>query len=104
MKEKQKQATALDATDIFALFNRLDAKLEKLLSPTDGQGERSFMSLKTAAFYSDLSQKTLRRFIADGSLTAYRPAKGKVLLKRKELDALINKSTKQVRSGRGIKH
>lgn len=77
--------------------------IEKLLVQMIANLGRGYLSLKNASFYCDLSEKTLNRFIKRGELTAYRPARGKILIKKKELDALIEKSTKPVRKGRGIR-
>lgn len=85
-------------------LKRFEQKFEKLVLQMLANLGRGYFSLKSAAFYCDLSQKTIRRFIRDGRLTAYRPARGKVLVKKKELDALIEKSTKPLRKGRGIRN
>ena len=85
------------------LLTRIEVKLDSMSKRESVSFDRGYLSVKSAAIYCDLSQKTLRRFIAGGRLTAYRPAKGKILLKRRELDAFIDQSTRKVRSGRGIR-
>lgn len=84
-------------------LQNFERRIEKLLAQMMANLGRGYFSLKSAAYYSDLSQKTLRRFISEGRLKAYRPARGKVLIKKKELDALIEQSTQQLRRGRGIR-
>ena len=86
-----------------AWAKQFEQRLEKLMLPASAKLGPGYFSLKAAALYSDLSQKTLRRFIKSGRLQEYRPARGKILIKRKELDALIEKSTTKVRRGRGIR-
>ena len=85
------------------LLTRIEAKLDSMSKRESFGSDRGYLSVKRAALYCDLSQKTLRRFIAGGRLTAYRPAKGKILIKRSELDAFIDQCTRKVRSGRGIR-
>ena len=82
--------------------NGFERTLEKLLLKMLASLGRGFLSLKNASYYCDLSEKTLRRFISEGRLQDYRPARGKVLIKRKELDTLIEQSTTKIRRGRGI--
>lgn len=63
-----------------------------------------FLDLETAATYTSLSVKSLRRMISRGDLQPCRPVRGKVLLDRTELDAVIlgTKGT-TLRRGRGIR-
>ena len=103
MNENQK-AEVTDALGILEYFDenmglRIEAALLRILS----KPERGYFFVKNGAIYSDLSEKTLRRFISSGRLKAYRPARGKILVKKKELDALIEQSTKPLRKGRGIR-
>ena len=101
--DDQLKPQAFDADSLLASIRSMEAKLEDLLKRPTVKLERGFLSLKNAAYYSDLSQKTLRRLISKGLLVDYRPARGKILIKRKELDGLIQKSTATVRRGRGIR-
>jgi len=89
--------------DLFESLKRIETKIMNAVGRTPIDLQPGFMSLKKAASYSDLSEKSIRRFISAGRLQAYRPARGKILVKRTELDALIEKSTKQIRKGRGIR-
>jgi len=61
-----------------------------------------WLSITRACEYADLSDDTIRKFIAGGQLTAHRPAKGKILISRAELDNLIRSSTARPRVGRGL--
>ena len=92
-----------ESASVQELLKDFERKLENLMQQMLAHLGRGYLSLKSASFYCDLSQKTLRRFISEGSLKEYRPARGKVLIKREELDALIEKSTKKIRRGRGIR-
>ena len=98
--EKQGKESPLSFQERLKDFEQ---KLEILMLQMIAHLGRGYLSLKNASFYCDLSQKTLRRFIKEGRLNEYRPARGKVLIKRKELDALIEKSTTKIRRGRGIR-
>ena len=103
MNENQ-NIEALDAKGILEQFNKsmkqsVDTALSRILS----KPERGYLSLKNGALFCDLSEKTLRRFISAGRLKSYRPARGKVLVKKKELEALIEQSDKPIRTGRGIR-
>jgi len=103
MKENQTQAGFLEG-GIHEHLRAIEKTIANALKRLPGKAENGFLSLKNAAAYSDLSEKTLRRFISMNRLQAYRPARGKILIKRKELDALIESSTKKLRKGRGIRH
>lgn len=103
--DENQRAEAMDAKGILEHLNKtVKLSVESALSKILYKPERGFLSLKNGALYSDLSEKTLRRFISAGRLKAYRPARGKVLVKKKELEALIEQSTKPLRKGRGIRH
>jgi hypothetical protein len=59
-----------------------------------------YVNLNQGAQRSGLSVKTLRRLIARGALTAYRPVPGRLLLSVEQLDRLIEAST--VKAGEGV--
>ena len=103
MNENQ-NAEAMDANGVLEHLNKtVKLSLETALSRILAKPERGYLSVKNGALYSDLSEKTLRRFISAGRLKAYRPARGKILVKKTELDTLIQQSTKPIRRGRGIR-
>jgi excisionase family DNA binding protein len=62
--------------------------------------KRRWASITSAADHCDLSEPTIRRWIAANRLTAYRPA-DKVLVDLDELDALIKASANAPAGGRG---
>lgn len=64
--------------------------------------EQNWLNVTNAAKYSDLGEKSIRRLLASGKLTAFRPVKGRILLCRDELDSLIRSSTSTPRTGRGL--
>ena len=84
-------------------LKEIAAKLDELLTALSAprQAEQRFFGIDQAAAYSGLSADSLRRLIARGELTGLRPIKGKVLIDRGELDALILGSTRQPAKGRG---
>jgi excisionase family DNA binding protein len=49
----------------------------------------SYLSLAQAAIYTDLSEKTLRRRIAEGALPAYRTGR-LIKIRRQDLDGLFS--------------
>lgn len=49
-----------------------------------------YVSLRDAAIYCDLGERTLRRYVANGELIAYRPrGMGDARFKIEDLDALL---------------
>ena len=65
--------------------------------------EQAWLSIKSASTYTDLSVDSIRKLINRGDLTAHRPVSGRVLIKRSQLDALIDGSTLPARpNGRGV--
>lgn len=64
--------------------------------------DKSFLTVKHAAEYSDLSPESIRRLVQSGKLTALRPVKGRIVIDRKELDTYIRSCDKRVRTGRGL--
>jgi excisionase family DNA binding protein len=54
--------------------------------------EARFLTLQQAAAFSGLSEMSLRRLVAAGRLTVYRPLRRKALLDRRQLEALIRGS------------
>jgi excisionase family DNA binding protein len=53
---------------------------------------RRYTTIKGAAEYSGVSERTIRRLIARQRLTAFRPVAGRVLVDLRELDAAIRSS------------
>lgn len=70
---------------------------------SDGKAEPRFFTVSGGAAYSSLSESSIRREIAAGRLTAYRPRPGRILIDRRELDALILSANFRPRSGRGFR-
>lgn len=57
-------------------------------STCESMDTRRFLGIADAAAYCGLGASTLRRWLAEGRLTALRPSR-RVLIDRAELDALI---------------
>lgn len=81
-----------------AINDKLDAILERLGSPP-----QRWLTVRSAAAYSDLSEDSIRRLIESGKLAAHRPVRGRVLVDRLELDNVILGSTGRSRNGRGMR-
>ena len=65
------------------------------------KAHRRFLSITSAAQWTDLSQESIRRLLASGKLQAHRPVRGKVLVDRVELESLVLSATSAPRKGRG---
>lgn len=63
--------------------------------------QRRFFTIANAAVYTDLSTESIRRLVSAGKLTALRPVRGRILLDRQELDAMVRASITQMKTGRG---
>jgi len=63
--------------------------------------EKRWLAVEDAAKYSSLSVESIRRMLSSGRLTAHRPVRGRVIVDRSELDAVIRSSTGPSHRGRG---
>lgn len=77
------------------------AKLDMLLDRVDNGPGGRFLTVPKAAAHANLSEESIRRLLSSGKLTALRPVKGRVLIDRRQLDALVLSSTATPRTGRG---
>ena len=87
-----------DDRDLDALADLLADRLAERLSAAASQ---RYFRVKEAAKYSGLSEDSVRWLLSSGKLTALRPVPGRVVVDRRELDALLLASTKGARHGRG---
>ncbi len=78
-------------------------RLDLLVERSHAAPQARYMSVQSAAAYTDLSPDSIRRMLERGDLTALRPVRGKILIDRQELDAVILGSTTRPRMGRGIR-
>lgn len=78
----------------------IQKKLDRLLQEAS-KANRRFVGVGGAAEHASLSCESIRRLLAAGKLTALRPVRGRILIDRRELDAVILASTTMPRSGRG---
>ena len=62
-----------------------------------------FLSVRRAAAYASLSEVSIRRLLDSGKLTSLRPGRGKILIDRIQLDAVVVSATAVPRMGRGIR-
>jgi excisionase family DNA binding protein len=80
---------------------RLDAIAARLDQPT--QPEARYLSVEGSATYSSISTDSVRRLLSAGKLRALRPVRGRIVIDRSELDALILSSDQKPRKGRGMR-
>jgi len=93
------------AVDLDALVDRLTERLvarlaERLITRPTAR----YLSPRDAGVYAGLSTDSIRGMLASGRLTALRPIRGRVLVDRQELDAVIHSATARPRRGRGIRN
>ena|SRR5579885_3538379 len=81
-----------------ALADAIAARLAERLADL---AQRRYLTVAHAAAYADLSADTIRSLISGGKLTGLRPVPGRVLIDRRELDALLASSTRGPRTKRG---
>ena len=93
-----------DAIDVDALAeavaDRLASRLAERLAAAASPA--AHFRVKEAAEYSGLSEDSIRSLLTSGKLTALRPVPGRVVIDRRELDALLRASTKRPRRMRGM--
>jgi excisionase family DNA binding protein len=82
------------------LEEKIDLVLERLSHLPETNSVR-FLPTDAAAKYAGVSVESIRRLLAAKKLTAYRPVPGRIVVDRRQLDALILASTRQARTGRG---
>jgi len=87
-------------SDLLVHLDMIKTKLTKLLEESNRTNQR-FLGVADAGRYAGLSPESVRRLIASGKLTAYRPVKGRVVVDVRQLDALVLGSTAMPRTGRG---
>jgi hypothetical protein len=87
------------AVDLDALADAVAAKVADRFAEL---ARRRYLSIPHAAEYGDLSPDSIRSLLSSGKLTALRPVPGRVVIDRRELDALFASSTKGPRCGRGL--
>ena len=79
-----------------------EAVAEKLAERLASLSAKRYFSVQESATYTGLSVDSIRSLLSSGKLSGYRCAvAGRVLVDRKELDALVQGSTKRPRQGRG---
>jgi hypothetical protein len=81
-------------------IEELHQKVDRLLEQHCHAHAR-FLGIVGASRRANLSPESIRRLIAGGRLTAYRPVKGRVVIDVRELDAFVLGSTVTPRTGRG---
>jgi excisionase family DNA binding protein len=64
---------------------------------------KRYFSVLEAATYTGLSSDSVRSLLASGKLTGLRPVPGRVLIDRKEIDALMRSASRPPSRGRGIR-
>ncbi len=87
--------------DLETIVEKLDLLIER--TGLEAGSEQRYLGVTGAARYSGLSEESIRRLLATRKLTGYRPIAGRVLIDRRELDALIRAADGRPRAGRGIR-
>jgi excisionase family DNA binding protein len=82
-----------------ALADRISDRLAERVAVANSKKN---LTVEHAASYCDVSQDSIRTLLSSGRLTAFRPVPGRVLISIRELDALVQASTRAPRKGRGI--
>ena len=77
----------------------LETKLDSLIGRTSDTPR--WLTIDAAESYSGLSGPSIRRLIRRGTLTAYRPIPGRVLIDRRQFDTVILSATAPPTAGRG---
>jgi excisionase family DNA binding protein len=78
-----------------------DAIADRVATRFARLAQRRYIGVAEASEYTALSTDAIRGLLASNNLTAYRPVPGRVLIDRRELDALLASSTRRPRRGRG---
>jgi excisionase family DNA binding protein len=76
-------------------------RLSELLERHEARWPR-WLSVDLAAEYCSSSPSTIRRAIRSGRISAHRLCRGKILVDRLELDAVLTAATGYLRAGRGL--
>jgi len=79
-----------------------DALADRLAERIGQAATQRYLTVAHAAEYTDLSADSIRSMLVSGKLTALRPVSGRVLIEKRELDAVLQASTKRPRKGRGV--
>lgn len=86
-----------------AIADLTDA-IRELASRVDSQSWPRWLSVQLAANYTSLSPKSIRNLVVSGRLTPSRAVRGKVLIDRLQLDAVLSAECGvRLRRGRGIR-
>lgn len=87
-----------DAPTIVDVLDRLDALTARL-----DAGPTRYLSIAAASVYAGVSDDTIRRALSRGDLTALRPARGRVVVDKLEIDAWLRGTAGvTLRRGRGM--
>jgi len=78
-----------------------DILADRLASRLEANTTQRYLTVASAAVYSALSEDSIRGLLSGNKLTALRPVPGRILIDRRELDALLLSSTHRPRQGRG---
>jgi excisionase family DNA binding protein len=88
--------------DLDALADRLADRLARRLGGRSEAPPQRYLSVAQAAQYAGLSSDSVRALLSGGRLTALRPVAGRVLVDKRQLDALMSASTARPRRRRGV--
>jgi excisionase family DNA binding protein len=101
--EGREPATSADAIDLGALAEAVANRIaDRLADRIAALMTKRYLSVQEAAAYCSLSADSIRGLLAGGKLTALRPVGGRVVIDKRELDSLLQASTKCPRRRRGV--
>lgn len=100
MNHQPRKAPATQHDLLAQIVDRLD-ELAAMVTSVSGTPEQRWLTVEQAASYSGVSAKSIRRLLSSGQLTPYRPCRGRILIDRRQLDAVISSATSTPRRGRG---
>jgi hypothetical protein len=84
--------------DVDALAEAVVARVAERLA---GLAAKRYLSVAETAIYTSLSADAIRGLLSSGKLTGLRPVAGRIIIDKRELDALILSSTRRPSRGRG---
>jgi excisionase family DNA binding protein len=90
-----------DPLDIDLLAAQLADRLADRLA---NDAARRYLPVSEAATYCGISEDSVRSMLTSGRLTALRPVPGRIVIDRRQLDAVVQASTGRSRRRRGQYH
>ena len=85
-------------------ITELTVAVGELIARVDGERWPRWLSVSLTAQYASLGEKSVRNLVSSGTLTPSRTVRGKLLIDRLQLDAvLLAGCGRRLRKGRGLR-